>query len=142
MGQVATTLLNTQSPALDPRVVNTVKIWPACIPLEGVSSMLEIELASRRMANRKAAWTSFCRTAKRIFSTEIVLFDFYLQYHLQHKAVGNGATTMEGCIDQGAAQEGVFRVAHATQGLLEAAATWLGDYCEREGFLPEEQSDF
>lgn len=65
-------------------------------------------------------------------------------------AVGNGATTMKGRIDQGAAKEerrsgnylGIPLVAHEGEVLLKLVATRLGDYGEGEGILPEEPSGF
>ena len=47
-------LLNTKSPTLDPSIVNELKQWPSCRPLDDVPSRYEAEEAIRALANRKA----------------------------------------------------------------------------------------
>lgn len=41
------TLVNTKSPTLDPRVGDEVKGRPACVQLDDVPSMLEVDQATR-----------------------------------------------------------------------------------------------
>ena len=47
-------LLNTKSPTLDPSIVDELKRWPPCRPLDDVPSRYEVEEAIRALANRKA----------------------------------------------------------------------------------------
>ena len=46
-------LLNTKSPTLDPSIVDELKQWPPCRPLDDVPSKYEVEEAIRALANRK-----------------------------------------------------------------------------------------
>ena len=46
-------LLNTKSPTLDPSIVDEVKQWPPCRPLDDVPSRCEVEEAIRPLTNRK-----------------------------------------------------------------------------------------
>eukprot|EP00752_Nemacystus_decipiens_P017313 g15509.t1 len=46
-------LLSTKSPTLDSRVVDRIKQWPPYAPLDDIPSPLEVEEATRGMANRK-----------------------------------------------------------------------------------------
>ena len=47
-------LLNTKSPTLDPSIVDELKQWPPCRPLDDVPSRYELEGAICALANRKA----------------------------------------------------------------------------------------
>ena len=47
-------LLNTKSPTLDPSIVDELKQWPPCRPLDDVPSRYEVVEAIRALANRKA----------------------------------------------------------------------------------------
>ena len=47
-------LLNTKSPTLDPSIVEELKQWPPCRPLDDVPSRYEVEEAIRALANQKA----------------------------------------------------------------------------------------
>ena len=47
-------LLNTKSQTLDPSIVDELKQWPPCRPLDDVPSRYEAEEAIRALANRKA----------------------------------------------------------------------------------------
>ena len=47
-------LLNTKSPTLDPSIVDELKQWPTCRPLDDVPSRHEVEEAIRALANREA----------------------------------------------------------------------------------------
>ena len=47
-------LLNTKSTTLDPSIVDELKPWPPCRPLDDVPSRYEVEEAIRALANRKA----------------------------------------------------------------------------------------
>ena len=47
-------LLNTKSPTIDPSIVDELKQWPPCRPLDNVPSRYEVEEAIRALANRKA----------------------------------------------------------------------------------------
>ena len=49
-------LLNTKSPTLDPSIVDELKQWPPCRPLDEVPSKYEVEEAIRALANRKAVY--------------------------------------------------------------------------------------
>ena len=46
-------LLNTKSPTLDPSIVNELKQWPPCRPLDDVPSRYEVEEVIRALANQK-----------------------------------------------------------------------------------------
>ena len=46
-------LLNTKSPTLDPSIVDELKQWPPCRPLDDVPSRYEVEEAIRALATRK-----------------------------------------------------------------------------------------
>ena len=46
-------LLNAKSPILDPSVVDELKQWPPCRPLDDVPSRYEVAEAIRALANRK-----------------------------------------------------------------------------------------
>ena len=46
--------LNTKSPTLDPSIVDELKHWPPCRPLDDVPSRYKVEEAIRALANRKA----------------------------------------------------------------------------------------
>ena len=48
-------LLNTKSPTLDPSMVDELKPWPPCRPLDDVPSGYEVEEAIQALAIRKAA---------------------------------------------------------------------------------------
>ena len=47
-------LLNTKSPILDPSIVDGLKQWPPCRPLDDAPTRYEVEEAIRALANRKA----------------------------------------------------------------------------------------
>ena len=48
-------LHNTKSPTLDPSIVDELKQWPPCRPLDRVPSRYEVDEATRELANQKAA---------------------------------------------------------------------------------------
>ena len=50
-------LHSTKSPTLDPSIVDELKQWPPCRPLDDVPSRYELEEAIRALANRKARWS-------------------------------------------------------------------------------------
>ena len=47
-------LLNTKSPTLDPSIVDELKQWLPCRPLDDVPSRYEVEEAIHALVNRKA----------------------------------------------------------------------------------------
>ena len=47
-------LLNTKSPTLDRSIVDELKQWPPCRPLDDVPSRYEVDDSIRALANRKA----------------------------------------------------------------------------------------
>ena len=46
-------LLNTKSPTLDPSIVDELKQWPPCRPLDDVPSRYKVEEAIRALANQR-----------------------------------------------------------------------------------------
>ena len=50
-----TTLLSAKSPALDLNIVESLKVWPLCIPLDDLPFIFEVEENIKSMSNRKAA---------------------------------------------------------------------------------------
>ena len=54
MGEVVSQTANSKSPTLDPSIVDELKQWPPCRPLNDVPSRYEVEEAIRALANRKA----------------------------------------------------------------------------------------
>ena len=48
-------LRNTKSPTFDPSIVDELKQWPPCRPLDDVPSRYEVEEAIRALANQKKA---------------------------------------------------------------------------------------
>ena len=54
MGEVASQTANTKPPTLDPSIVEELKQWPPCRPLDDVPFRHEVEEAIRALANRKA----------------------------------------------------------------------------------------
>ena len=48
------TSLNTKSPALDPNIVEELKMWPTCTPLDDLPSIFQVEETINSMSNRKA----------------------------------------------------------------------------------------
>ena len=44
----------SKSPALDLNVVEELKVWPPCIPLDDSPSIFEVEETIKSMSNRKA----------------------------------------------------------------------------------------
>ena len=47
-------LINNKSPTLHPSIVDELKQWPPCRPLDDVTSSYEVEEAIRALANREA----------------------------------------------------------------------------------------
>ena len=97
-------LLNTKPPTLDPSIVDELKQWPPCRPLDDVPSRYEVEEAIRALANRKAVGPDG-------LPAELlkVLADGELNTRGKfHRRCVEGrwrAATMERCNDQGASQE-------------------------------------
>ena len=148
------TLLSTKSPTLDPRVVNKVKLWPTCVPLDDVPSMLEVQQAIRGMANKKAVGPDELPAELiKLFldGDQVLLRQFYAiirtiwqsgRVPQQWKDASIKVLHKKKDKTECGNYRGISLVAHAGKVLLKLVATRLGDYCEREGILPEEQSGF
>ena len=52
--QWLSTSLNTKSPALDPNIVEELKVWPPRTPLDDLPSIFEVEETIKSISNRKA----------------------------------------------------------------------------------------
>lgn len=47
-------LINSNSPVLDPNIVEELKVWPPCTPLDCLHLIFEVKETIRSMSNRKA----------------------------------------------------------------------------------------
>ena len=148
-------LLNTKSPTLDPSIVDELKQWPPCRPLDDVPSRYEVEEAIRALANRKAAGPDgFPAELLEVLADEgelNTLGKFHDIIVAMWRGGGvpqqwKGATIKVLHKKKDRTECGNYRgislVAHAGKVLLKVIAGRLSDYCERENILPEEQCGF
>ena len=148
-------LLNTKSPTLDPTIVDELKVWPPCSPLDDVPSRYEVENAIRAMANRKAVGPDGLPAELLKVLADEGDSDTLGNFYEIIVAVWRGGVVPQQWKDatikvlhkkkdrtECGNYRGISLVAHAGKVLLKVIARRLSDYCEREGILPEEQCGF
>ena len=146
-------LPNTKSPTLGPSIVDELKQWPPCRPLDDVPSRYEVEEAIRALANRKAVGPGgLPAELLKVLADEGE--NTLGKFHDIIVAVWRGGVPQQWkdatikvlhkkkdrteCDNY----RGISLVAHADNVLLKVIAGRLSDYCERENILPEEQCGF
>ena len=148
-------LLNTKSPTLDPGIVDELKQWPPCGPLNDIPSRHEVEEGIRALANRKAVGPNgLPAELQKVLADEGEL-DTLGKFHDIIVAVWRGGGVPQQWKDatikvlhknkdrtECGNYRGISHVDHAGKVLLEVIACCLSDYCERKNILPEEQCGF
>ena len=141
---------NTKSPTLDPSIVDELKQWPPCRPLDDVPSRYEVEEAIRALANRRAVGPD---GLLKVSADEREL-DTLGKYDIIVAVWRGGGVpqqwkdeTIKVLQNQKDRTErgncrGISLVAHAGKGLLKVIAGRLSDCYERENILPEERCGF
>ena len=148
-------LLNTKSPTRDPSIVDVLKQWPPCRPLDNVPSRGDAEEAIRALANRKVVGPDGLPTQLLKVLADEGELNTPGKFHDIVVAVWRGGGVLQQWKDatitvlhkkKDRAECGHYRgislVAHAGRVLFEVIAGRLSDYCERENILPEEQCGF
>ena len=146
-------LLKPKAPSLDPSIMDELKKWPPCRPLDDVPSRYEVEEAIRALANRKAVGPDGlpAELLKVLAGGENTLGKFHdiivdvwrgggapqqwkdATIKVLHKK--NDRTECD-------IHRGISLVANAGKVLLKVIAGSLSDFCEREDILLEEQCGF
>ena len=148
-------LLNTKSPTLDASIVDELKQWPPCRPLDDVPSRYEVEEAIRALANRKAVGPDgLPAELLKVLADEGEL-NTLGKFHDIIVAVWRGGGVPQQWKDatikvlhkkndrtECGNYRGISLVAHAGKVVLKVIAGRVSDYCERENILPEEQCGF
>ena len=148
-------MLNTKSPTHDPSIVDELKQWPPCRPLDDVSSRYEVKEAIRALANRKAVGPDgLLAELLKVLADEGKL-DTLGKFHDIIVAVWRGGgvpqqwkyatiKVLHKSKDRIECDNyrGISLVAHAGKVLLKVIADRLSDCCERDNILPEEQCGF
>ena len=148
-------LLNIKSPTLDPSVVDELKQWPPCRPLDDVLSRYEVEEAIHALANRKAVGPDgLPAELLKVLADEGEL-DTLGKFHDISVAVWRRGGVPQQWKDatikvlhkkkdrtECGKYRGISLVAHAGKDLLKVIAGRLSDYCEKRKKLPEEQCGF
>ena len=148
-------LLNTKSSTLGPTIVDEFKVWPSCSPLDVVPSRYEVEDAIVATENRKAVGPDgFPAKLLKVLAGEgdsDTSRSFYeIIFAVRRGGVEpqqwKGATIKVLHKKEDRTECGNYRgtslVAHAGKVFLKVIARLLGDYCKREGILPEDQCGF
>ena len=145
-------LLNTKSPTLYPSIVDELKQWPPCRPLDDVPSRYRVEEAIRALANRKPVGSDgLPAELLKVLADEGEL-NTLGKFRDIIAAVWRGGSVPQRWKDASVKllhkekywtecgnYRGISLVAHADKVLLKIIAGRLSDYCEREDILPEEQ---
>ena len=147
-------LLNTKAPTLDSSIVNELKQWPPCRPLDDVPPRYEIEDAIRALANRKAEGPDGPPAELLKVLADEGGLDTLGLYHDIIVTVWRGGGVPQQWKDATIKvphknkertecdnYRGISFVADAGK-VLKGIAGHLSDYCERENTLPEEQCGF
>ena len=147
--------LNTKSPTLDPSVVDELKQWPPCRPLDDVPSRYEEGDAIRALANRKAVGPDGLPAEPLKVLADEGEADTFGKFHGIIVAVWRGGGVPQQWKDatiklfhkkkyrtECGNCRGISLVAHAAKVLLKVIAGHVSDYCERNNILPEEQCGF
>ena len=151
-------LLNTESPALDPNTVEELKVWPPRTPLDDFLSICEVEDIIKSMSNRKTVGSDELpaellklaldrdrdgdrRILEQFHAIVVAIWQcggvpqkwkhatiIVLHKKKNRTECGN--------------YRGVSLVAHAGKVFLKVIANRLSDYCELEDISPEEQCGF
>ena len=145
---------NTKSPTLDPSIVDELKHWPPCRPLDDVPSRYKVEEAIRALANRKAVRPDgLPAELLKVLADEGKNTLGNIYYIIAAVWRGGGVPQQwknatikvlhkkkdrTGC----GSYRVISLVAHAGKVRLKVIAGRLSDYCERENILPEEQCGF
>ena len=148
-------LLNTKSPTLDSRIVDELRQWPPCRPLDDVPSRYEVEEAIRALANRKAVGPDGLPAELLKVLADEGEFNPLGKFHDIIVAVWRGGGVPQQWKDatinvlhkkkdrtEFGNYRGISLVAHAGKVLLKVIAGRLADYCERDNILSEEQCGF
>ena len=147
--------LNTKSPTLDPSIVDELKQWPPCRPLDDVPSRYDVEEAIRALANRNAVGPDgLPAELLKVLADEGEL-NTVGKFHDIIVAVWRGGGVPQQWKDattkvlhkkkygtECGNYRGISLVAHAGKVLLKVIAGRPSDYCGRENILPEEQCGF
>ena len=147
-------LLNTNSPTLDPSIVDELKQWLPCRPLDNVPSRGDVEEAIRALAIRKAVgldrpplellkgWADEGENTLGEFHDIIVAVWRGGGVSQQWKDATIKVLHKKKDRTECGNHRGISLVAHAGKVLLKVIAGSLSDYCERENIMPEEQCGF
>ena len=146
-----------KSPALDPNIVEELKLWPPCTSLDDLPSIFEVEEIIKSMSNRKsvgpdelpAELLKLALDEDRDGNRRILE-----QFHVIVIAIWRGGGVPQKWKDatiivlhkkkdrtECANYRGISLVVHASK-LLKVIANRLSNDCEREGILPLEQCGF
>ena len=144
-------LLYTKSPTLDPSIVDELKQWPPCRPLDDVPSRYEVEGEIRALANRKAVAPDGLpaelltvladgelKTLGKFHDTIVAVWRVGGVPHLWKNSTIKVLHKKNDRTECGSFRV-ISLVAHAGKVLLKVIIGRLSDYCERENSLPEEQ---
>ena len=148
-------LFNTKSPTLDPSIVDELKQWPPCRPLDDVPSRLEVQEAIRALANCYAIEPDGLSAELLKVLADEGQFNTLENFHDVIVALWRGDGVPQQWKDatikvlhrkkdrtECGNYRGILLVAHAGKVLLKVIAGGLSLYCERENILLEEQCGF
>ena len=148
-------LLTTKSPAIDPSMVDELKQWPPCRPLDDVPSRYKVKEAIRALANRKAVGPGGLPAELLKVLADKEELNTLGKFHDVIVAVWRGGDVPQQWKyapikvlhkkryrTECGNYRGIPLVAHAVKVLHEVIAGRLSDYCGRENILPEEQCGF
>ena len=148
------TLLNAKSPRLDPNIAEGLDQWPENMPLGVQPTMQELTDAIRSLANGTSVGPNRVSVElfKIILNSDPALHRRLLDIVVRIWRGGKVPQKWKDAVimvllknkdrTECGNYRGISPVAHAGKILLEIIACRLSEYCERVGFLPEEQSGF
>ena len=137
-----------KSPALDPNIVEELKVWPPCTPLGGLPSTFEVEDTIKGMSNRKAVGPDELlagllrlaldgdRDGNRGILQQLYP-DVIATWHSgsisqERKDATNIVLRKKKDRTERGDYRGISLVAHAGKVFLKVIAHHLSNYCERE----------
>ena len=136
-------MLDTKLPTLDPGIVDELKQWPLCRPLDDIPSRYEVEEAIRALANRKAVGSDGLPTELLKGLADKGELDTLGKFHDIIIAVSRGGGVPQQrkdatikVLDKRKYQaecgnyRGISLVAHAGKFLLKVIAGRPSDYCQ------------
>ena len=148
------TLLNANSPRLEPNIAEDLDQWPENMPLGVQPTIQELADAIRSLANGRAVGPDGV-------SVELFKIPLNVDPALRRRLLDIVVSTWRGSEvlqqwkyaiimilhkkkdrTECGNYRGISLVAHACKMLLKIIARRLSEYCERVGILPEEQSGF